>query len=75
MRKHFIMIIAMLLLISCNASILMTNGEVVKPGSGIGNVIADAGKEFSGDAPSSINATKSYYTSSIVVRWSAVEGA
>ncbi len=73
--KKTLLVLMTFLLVSCNASILMTNGEVVRPESGAGSNEVESERVFSGAAPASVNATKSYYTSSIVVRWSAVEGA
>ena len=73
MRKFIFISLIFLLIISCNASILMTNGEVTEPG-GNGSS-SSSSTRFSTAAPRSVNATKSYYTDSIVVRWSAVEGA
>ena len=74
MKKICIILILFLLLISCNASILMTNGEISKPNSNSGS---DGGSKtvFSGKAATGVNATKSYYKDHIAVRWNAVDGA
>ncbi|MDY4066676.1 fibronectin type III domain-containing protein [Bullifex sp.] len=74
MRK-LILLLLTILLISCNASILMTNGEVTKPGNSSSKDNSSNSPVFSGEAPRTINATKSYYTNKIVIRWSSVEGA
>ena len=73
MKKYIFVLMILLLFISCNASILMTNGEMEKPQK----VEEENNKEnyFSSEGASSINATKSYYSDSIVVRWSSVDGA
>ena len=54
----------------------MTNGELTKPNDNIDikdTVISESG--FKGAAPKNINATKSYYTNQINVRWSSVNYA
>ena len=76
MKKILLIILITSILISCNASILMTNGELTKPNDNIDikdTVISESG--FKGDAPKNINATKSYYTNQINVRWSSVNFA
>ena len=74
--KKILLLLISFILISCNASILMTNGEVTKPSdnSVTKDTISDK-KVFSGDAPKNINATKSYYTNQIMIRWSEVANA
>lgn len=75
MKKIVFYSIVFFLFVSCNASILMTNGEISKPGtSDSGN----SGKEetsFSKKAATGVNATKSYYSDQISIRWNSVEGA
>lgn len=76
MMRKLLLILITSILISCNASILMTNGELTKPNDNIDikdTVISESG--FKGDAPKNINATKSYYTNQINVRWSSVNYA
>ena len=76
MMRKLLLILITSILISCNASILMTNGELTKPSDNIDKkdtVISESG--FKGDAPKNINATKSYYTNQINVRWSSVNYA
>lgn len=51
----------------------MTNGEITKPKKESDERKDDA--VFSTDAPTGVNATKSYYSSYIIVRWDSVEGA
>ncbi len=63
----------LLLLISCNADILMTNGEITKPDKGSSSTTETV--EFSTDAPTGLNATKSYYSDYISLRWDSVAGA
>ena len=67
-----------LLLSSCNAAILMNNGDVTVPDYGNSGTID--GKPGEGDPvvldpPRSVNATKSYYSDMINVIWSPVSGA
>lgn len=73
MRRLLIIVFSMLLFISCNASILMNNGEITKPNSGSATI--NRGSTFSKSAPTGVNATKSYYADSIAIRWNSVEGA
>ena len=70
----FLLTVALLLLVSCNASILMTNGEILKPENTEGNVKEEK-VEFSYSPSSLVSATRSYYKDAIVVRWSEVDGA
>ncbi len=72
--KHICLFLVLLLFISCNASILMTNGEISKPNNNSGS---DSGNKtvFSGKAATGVNATKSYYKDYIAVRWNSVSGA
>ena len=74
--KKILLILITFILISCNASILMTNGEVTKPSDNgsVKDTVSDD-KAFSGAAPKNINATKSYYTNQIMIRWSEVANA
>ena len=67
-----------LLLSSCNAAILMNNGDVTVPDYGNSGTID--GKPGEGDPvvldpPRSVNATKSYYSDRINVIWSPESGA
>ena len=78
MRKIFPVILFALLLVSCNADILMNNGEIRIPDSSGG--ASDNGGGSGSDpielsAPTGINATKSYFSDSIRISWSAVDGA
>lgn len=73
-----IIIFSICLLSSCNADILMNNGEIRIPDSS-GNS-SDNGGGSGPDpveltAPTGINATKSYFSDSIRISWSAVNGA
>ncbi len=74
MRKIMILI-ACLFFISCNASILMTNGEITKPGNNGTNNNNSSSVTFSKAAPANVNATKSYYEDYIAIRWDSVTGA
>lgn len=71
--KKLLVFIFISILLSCNASILMTNGEITQPGTGSSS--SGERSDFSGSAPRSVNATKSYYADRIIVTWSSVEGA
>ena len=67
-----------LLLSSCNAAILMNNGDVTVPDYGNSGTIdgkPGEGDPVSLDPPRSVNATKSYYSDTINVIWSPVSGA
>lgn len=79
MKKISILLSLILLLLSCNADILMNNGEIIDSGNGSKNDSADdslnGGSSFSGEAPNGVNVTKSYYPDKIVVRWNSVKGA
>lgn len=76
MRKSVLFLLTALLFISCNAEILMTNGEISKPADKSGTTTVDDDTAvFSTGAPTGMNATKSYYKDCIVVRWNEVTGA
>lgn len=70
MRKLLPLSALLILLVSCNLS-LMTGGVV----SGGKDVIARPEEEFSGQAPSGVMASQSHYTDRIVIAWNAVKGA
>ena len=55
----FLLTVALLLLVSCNASILMTNGEILKPENTEGNGKEEK-VEFSYSPSSLVSATRSY---------------
>ena len=73
MKKILYLFMFVLLFVSCNASILMNNGEMEKPQK----IEREEKKEyfFSTCGASQISATKSYYKDRIVVRWSSIDGA
>lgn len=76
MKRHALILFAILLLISCNASILMTNGEITKPGNNTGSDTSGSSTAaFSKEAPTGVNATKSYYENYIAISWNKVTGA
>ena len=68
----------LLLLFSCNASILMNNGEITVPDTGEdvdNDDTSDGNEPVVLDVPRSVNATKSFYSDKINVTWSPVTGA
>lgn len=74
MKKfYYLSLILLLFFTSCNASILMNNGEIEKPGKI--EIYEKKENYFSYNGASHISATKSYYKDKIIVRWSSVEGA
>lgn len=74
MKKYlFTLFIILLLFISCNASILSTNGEINKPNGG--STSSDSTTTFDTSAPKNLSATKSYFEDKIVVKWNSVTGA
>lgn len=76
MKKLILFLLTALLFISCNADILMTNGEISKPADRSGaTAVEDDTVPFSTAAPTGVNATKSYYKDCISVRWNEVTGA
>lgn len=75
-RLVLITLTSILFFISCNASILMTNGEITKPGNNSGtDSNSNSTVEFSKEAPARVKATKSYYENYIAVSWDKVTGA
>ncbi len=77
MRKilNLVLIVFIFLFVSCNADILMNNGEITKPDSSSSKTYEAKERVFSKDAPSGVSATKSYYSDYIALRWNSVEGA
>ena len=78
MRKKFyfrnlFLIIALALLVSCNADILINNGEIGLPDSN--GVTGGITEDVELTAPRRVNATKSIYPDSINITWSPVPGA
>ena len=78
MRKKFyfrniFLILALALLVSCNADILINNGEIGLPDSN--GVIGGITEDVELTAPRRVNATKSIYPDSINITWSPVPGA
>lgn len=76
MRKILYVLTLFLLFafISCNADILINNGEILVP-EGEDNENVDVPSEIKLDRPANINATKSFYSDSIVVSWTTVKNA
>ena len=75
----------LLSLASCNADILINNGEITMPSENAGNSVTVPGGGSTGggssagsvelSAPTRVNATKSFYADRINITWSAVSGA
>lgn len=62
------------LLMGCHASLLMNNGEISRPQAN--KITKDTVEEFNKElAPTNVNATASFYTDKIRVRWKEVKGA
>ena len=72
-KLYYLSLMLILFFTSCNASILMNNGEIEKPGKI--EIYEKKESYFSYNGASQISATKSYYKDKIIVRWSSVEGA
>ena len=73
MKKFYILALCIIFFVSCNASILMNNGEIEKTEKVENNEEKES--SFSKKGPEHISATKAYYKDRIVIRWSSVEGA
>ena len=71
MKKILLIILAVMMLCSCNWGILNGKDPAMDPDQGS----ADSFAVFTGAAPRNIQATKSSYTDSIVVSFDAVRGA
>lgn len=69
----FFIVFCLFITTSCNSDILMTNGEITKPNKSDNSSTED--EVFSTDAPTGLNATKSYYSDYISLRWNSVSGA
>ena len=71
--RNLFLILALALLVSCNADILINNGEIGLPDSN--GVIGGITEDVELTAPRRVNATKSIYPDSINITWSPVPGA
>ena len=69
MKKILLIILAVMMLCSCNWGILNGKDPAMDPDQGS----ADSFAVFTGAAPRNIQATKSSYTDSIVVSFDAVD--
>ena len=70
MKKFYILVLCIIFFVSCNASILMNNGEIEKTEKVENNEEKES--SFSKKGPEHISATKAYYKDRIVIRWRSV---
>ncbi len=72
--RSLVLLMLTSVLVGCHASLLMNNGEIPRPQGN--KILKDTVEEFNKEqAPTNVNATASFYTEKIGVRWKAVKGA